>query len=66
MAFFDVAYSNTGTSDVAESSWTNQHYGIRARGSTARAALWSYQSGSYEKRPDWVLPLNPGSDKGIS
>ena len=23
-------------------------------------AFWSYQSGSYEKRPDWVLPLPAG------
>jgi alpha-galactosidase len=22
--------------------------------------FWSYQSGSYENRPDWVLPLKPG------
>ena len=23
-------------------------------------AFWSYQGGSYESRPDWVLPLTPG------
>ncbi len=23
-------------------------------------AFWSYQSGSYEKRPNWIVPLKPG------
>ena len=41
--------------------WTNQHYSIAApAGSAGQPAFWSYQSGSYEKRPDWVLPLKPG------
>ena len=30
MAFFDVAYTNTGSSDLAVSGWTNQHYSISA------------------------------------
>jgi alpha-galactosidase len=25
-----------------------------------RPAFWSYQPGSYESRPDWVLPVRPG------
>src|SRR5947207_11062175 len=60
MAFFDVAYTNTGSSDLSVSGWTNQHYSISAPSSTAQPAFWSYQSGSYESRPDWVLPLKPG------
>lgn len=60
MAFFDVVYTNTGSSDLSVSSWTNQHYSITAPASSAQPAFWSYQSGSYEKRPDWVLPLKPG------
>src|SRR5215469_9641177 len=60
MAFFDVAYTNTGTSDLPVSGWTNQHYSISAAASAAQPAFWSYQSGSYESRPDWVLPLKPG------
>ncbi|HYM05051.1 MAG TPA: glycoside hydrolase family 36 protein [Terriglobales bacterium] len=60
MAFFDVQYKNTGTSDLAVSGWTNQHYSISAPASAAQPAFWSYQSGSYESRPDWVLPLKPG------
>ena len=60
MAFFDVQYTNTGTSDLQISSWTNQHYAIAADHPGEQPAFWSYQSGSYEKRPDWVLPLKPG------
>jgi len=60
MAFFDVAYTNTGTSDLPVTGWTNQHYSISAPASAAQPAFWSYQSGSYESRPDWVLPLKAG------
>jgi alpha-galactosidase len=60
MALFDVEYTNTGTSDLSVSGWTNQYYSISASASAPQPAFWSYQSGSYEKRPDWVLPLKPG------
>jgi alpha-galactosidase len=60
MAFFDVEYTNTGTSDLPVSGWTNQHYFINAPASAEQPAFWSFQSGSYEKRPDWVLPLKAG------
>lgn len=60
MAFFDVEYTNTGTSDLLVSGWTNQAYAISAGQPAAQPAFWSYQSGSYESRPDWVLPLKPG------
>ena len=49
MAFFDVAYTNTGRSDLAVNGWTNQHYSISARAGTAAPAFWSYQSGSYRE-----------------
>ena len=61
MAFFDVAYTNTGTSDLPVNGWTNQRYAINAPSSAAQPSFWSYQSGSYKNRPDWVLPLSPGS-----
>jgi alpha-galactosidase len=60
IVFFDVSYTNTGSSDLTVTGWTNQHYGISAGPSPGGPAFWSYQSGSYEKRPDWVLPLAPG------
>ena len=60
MAFFEIEYTNTGASALAVSGWTNQHYSITASASPAEPAFWSYQSGSYEKRPDWILPLKAG------
>src|SRR5579872_7503833 len=54
MLVFDVTYTNTGSLDLHISSWTNNAYSISGK------AFRSYQSGSYEKRPDWVLPLKPG------
>src|ERR1022692_55281 len=59
-AIFEVAYTNTGGADLSVSGWTNQHHAISAPPAAAQPAFWSYQSGSYEKRPDWVLPLKPG------
>ena len=57
MAFFDVQYTNTGTSKLAIKSWTNNSYALNAQRGVGAPAFWSYQSGSYEKRPNWVLPL---------
>ncbi len=64
-AIFDVEYTNQGKTPLNVNGWTNNRYLIgssAARKETAAAspAFWSYQSGSYEKRPDWVLPLRPG------
>lgn len=59
LAFFDVRYTNTGKSDLDVRAWTNNHYAIAAGQPVAEPAFWSYQSGSYENRPDWVLPLKP-------
>lgn len=57
MAFFEVQYRNTGTTEFAVRSWTNNAYKVNAQPSVGPPAFWSYQSGSYEKRPNWVLPL---------
>jgi alpha-galactosidase len=58
MAYFEVKYTNTGTSKLAINSWTNNAYAVNAQRSVGAPAFWSYQSGSYEKRPNWVLPLH--------
>ena len=58
MAFFDVQYTNTGTTALAVKSWTNNAYTIDAQPGQGQPPFWSYQSGSYEKRPNWVLPLH--------
>ena len=58
MAFFDVQYTNTGTTKLAIKSWTNNAYTVNAQRGAGAPAFWSYQSGSYEKRPNWILPLH--------
>ena len=56
-AFFTVRYTNKGTSELKVTGWTNHRYSIAAAPGGAEPAFWSYQSGSYSKRPDWILPL---------
>jgi len=62
IAVFDVEYTNQGAAPLGIRGWVNQQY--RLRGLPVKSgngpAFWSYQSGSYEKRPDWVLPLHTG------
>ena len=62
IAVFDVEYTNQGAAPLSIRGWVNQQYRLRARPAKSgnAPAFWSYQSGSYEKRPDWVLPLHPG------
>jgi alpha-galactosidase len=60
MAIFDVTYTNEGSAPLAVRGWANSQYSLRARSAASRPAFWSYQSGSYEKRPNWVLPLHAG------
>jgi alpha-galactosidase len=57
MAFFDVQYSNNGRTNLAITKWINNGYTINAQDKAGVPAFWSYQSGSYEKRPNWVVPL---------
>jgi alpha-galactosidase len=58
LAIFQVQYTNIANDDLPIETWTNNHYSVAATESTP--AFWSYQSGSYESRADWVLPLQPG------
>ena len=61
MAFFQVNYTNIGNTELFIDKWTNNHYSIAAKSvAENEPAFWSYQSASYENRPDWVLPLKPG------
>jgi len=59
IAVFDVGYTNQGTAPFAVRGWANHQYRLRSQGNGV-PAFWSYQSGSYEKRPNWVLPLRAG------
>ena len=56
MAFFQVHYLNQSEEALRLTGWTNNRYTMTAAGSD-EPAFWSYQSGSYRNRPDWVLPL---------
>ncbi len=59
VAVYQVSYRNIGATDLTIESWTNNHYAISVNGKTD-PHFWSYQSGSYESRADWVLPLKAG------
>jgi alpha-galactosidase len=57
MAFLAVRYTNKGDNDLAVNGWSNNRYSIAARDGDAAPPFWSYESGSYQKRPDWVVAL---------
>lgn len=61
MAVFQVKYTNITNSDLIIDQWANNRYSIQAKSAgNDEPAFWSYQTGSYESRPDWVLPLKAG------
>jgi alpha-galactosidase len=60
VAVFEVEYANEGDGDLEIQSWTSHGYRLEAPAGSPEPAFWSYQSGSYQNRPDWVLPLKPG------
>ena len=60
LAVFDVSYTNVGKSQLKILEWTNNHYTIDAQRSATGVPFWSFQSGSYERRPDWIVPLHTG------
>src|SRR5215472_15172431 len=60
LAVFDVSYTNLGKSQLKILEWTNNHYTIEAQPRAAGVPFWSFQSGSYERRPDWIVPLHAG------
>jgi len=62
-AIFDVVYTNQCAKPLVIRGWANNQYllpSLTSRDRNAAIEFWSYQSGSYEKRPDWVLPLHAG------
>ncbi len=63
MAVFEVEYRNTGQADISVTGWTNHAYSVSVQEGTPEPAFWSYQSGSYKTRPDWVLPLKTGFEQ---
>jgi alpha-galactosidase len=60
LAVFDVSYTNGGKSPIKILEWNNNSYAINAQSGSAKTPFWSFQSGSYERRPNWLVPLHPG------
>lgn len=60
LAVFDVSYANIGKSPLNILEWSNNRYTIDASQSSSQIPFWSFQSGSYERRPNWLVPLHAG------
>src|ERR1035437_2346038 len=60
LAVFDVSYTNVGKSPLTILEWSNNRYTIDAQRVSSQAPFWSFQSGSYERRPNWLVPLHTG------
>jgi len=58
-AITQPSYRNTSGANIAVKSWSNNRYFLTCEPGSD-PLFWSYQPGSYDKRPDWVLPLKPG------
>jgi alpha-galactosidase len=60
LGVFDVSYTNVGKSPLEILEWSNNRYTIDTRHVSSQAPFWSFQSGSYERRPNWLVPLHTG------
>jgi len=60
LAVFDVSYTNIGKSQLTILEWSNNAYTIDAQRGPTQVPFWSFQTGSYERRPNWLVPLRTG------
>ncbi len=60
MLFINVQYVNTGAANVSVDGWTNCSHALSVNPRQTSPPFWSLESGSYESRPDWVVPLRAG------
>ena len=60
LAVFDVSYTNIGKSQLKILEWSNNAYTIDAQRGPTQVSFWSFQTGSYEHRPNWLVPLRTG------
>lgn len=58
--YLRTRYRNEGTAPLAVKGFTGNRYAFDRGADRREPAFWSYQSASFESRPDWVLPLKPG------
>jgi len=64
VAVFQVKYTNSGEKDLEIEGWTNNNYQIGTQNGPAQdPPFWSFNSGSYEDRADWIVPLKSGFKK---
>jgi alpha-galactosidase len=54
-----ITYTNLSAQRITINEWVNNNYSIGTNGET-EIPFWSYQSGTYPERPDWVLPIKEG------
>ena len=62
--FLHVRYTNAGDAPLQVLGYTSEHYQLSPPVGSAEPAFWSYQSASYESRPDWLLPVKAGYHRG--
>ena len=60
MVIYSVTYDNIGNGNIQIDSWTNNDYKIASDPNQEEKEFWSFQSGSYSRRPDWILPVSAG------
>jgi alpha-galactosidase len=60
MVLYSVTYDNISEETLQIESWTNNRYMIASDPNQKEKEFWSFQSGSYENRPDWILPVSTG------
>lgn len=58
--FLEVEYENAGPAELAVEGWTSHQYSLAAGPQPSDPPFWSFQPGSYSKRPDWILPVRAG------
>jgi len=56
MAVFNVVYINKSSTKMSVEGWINNRYKITGD-KNCEVPFWSFQSGTYEDRRDWILPL---------
>jgi alpha-galactosidase len=59
MAVIQSRYTVLADKPVAIQRWSHRRF-LAAGGDRTGEPFWSYQSGSYSNRPDWVRPLKRG------
>lgn len=57
---YSVTYENLSNETLTIENWINNRYMIASDPAQEEKKFWSFQSGSYDNRPDWILPVTTG------